>query len=126
MNLILILVIIVCVLLTFIVLIQNPKGGGIASNFSAGNQIMGVKKTNDFIEKGTWTLAAVLTLLVLFSNFFTGGNTDNNKSVIQDQIEEGGLQENYVAPNKLPNAPAQEQNDAPADNGIAVPESGQD
>ena len=55
-----ILAVIVAVLLTFIVLIQESKGGGLASNFSASNAIMGVRKTTDFVEKATWTLAALL------------------------------------------------------------------
>lgn len=58
-----ILVILVSVLLILIVLVQNSKGGGLASNFSASNQVMGVRKTTDFLEKATWTLAG--TLLVL-------------------------------------------------------------
>ena len=58
-----ILAVIVAVLLTFIVLIQESKGGGLASNFSASNAIMGVRKTTDFVEKATWTLAALLVIL---------------------------------------------------------------
>lgn len=113
MYVVLILVIIVCVLLTFIVLIQNPKGGGIAANFSAGNQIMGVKRTNDFIEKTTWTLAGALVVLVLASNIFSGGTAEGPKSVIQDEINEGTLQENYIQPKDLPTTGPIEQ--APAE-----------
>ena len=51
--LLLIIAVIVCVLLGAIVLIQNPKGGGLSSNFSASSQLMGVQKTGDFLEKGT-------------------------------------------------------------------------
>jgi preprotein translocase subunit SecG len=57
------LIVIVCVLLIFIVLVQNSKGGGLASNFSSSNQIMGVRKTADFLEKATWTFAGVLLVL---------------------------------------------------------------
>ena len=64
-----ILAIIVSILLILAVLIQNPKGGGIAANFSAANQIAGVKKTNEFIEKATWTLAFSLMLLAVGSRF---------------------------------------------------------
>lgn len=93
MILILILAIIVCVLLIFIVTIQNPKGGGIASNFSAGNQIMGVKRTNDFIEKATWTLAIALLVLSLASNLFNTSSTtvDTGESLLQNKIEQGEL-----------------------------------
>lgn len=64
----LIVVIIVCVLLGFIVLIQNPKGGGLSSNFSSSSQLMGVQKTGDFLEKGTWILAIGLMVLSLAIN----------------------------------------------------------
>jgi preprotein translocase subunit SecG len=64
----LIIVIIVCVLLGFIVLIQNPKGGGLSSNFSSSSQLMGVQKTGDFLEKGTWILAIGLMVLSLAIN----------------------------------------------------------
>lgn len=65
-----ILIIIVCILLTLIVLIQNPKGGGIAANFIAPNQIMGVKRSTDVVEKATWILAGTLIVLSLSTNFF--------------------------------------------------------
>ncbi len=65
-----ILIIVACVLLTLVVLIQNPKGGGIASNFSSPNQIMGARRSNDVIEKTTWILAVVLISFSLISNFF--------------------------------------------------------
>ena len=65
-----ILIIVACVLLTLVVLIQNPKGGGIASNFSSPTQIMGARRSNDVIEKATWILAIVLISFSLISNFF--------------------------------------------------------
>jgi preprotein translocase subunit SecG len=65
----LILIIIVCVLLTLVVLIQNPKGGGIAANFTAPNQIMGANRSTDVVEKATWVLAISLIVLSLASNF---------------------------------------------------------
>ena len=63
-----ILVVIVCALLGLIVLIQNPKGGGLSSNFSSSSQLMGVQKTGDFLEKGTWVLAITLMVLALGIN----------------------------------------------------------
>ena len=62
-HLIIGLIIIVSVLLILVILVQNSKGGGLASNFSSSNQVMGVRKTTDFLEKATWSL--VITLLVL-------------------------------------------------------------
>ena len=65
------LIIICSVLLVLIILIQNPKGGGLSSSFGGGaNQMMGVKKTTDFLEKATWTLAISLIVLILASNIW--------------------------------------------------------
>lgn len=60
-----IIIFIVCVLLILIVLVQNSKGGGLAAGFSSSNQIMGVRRTTDFLEKATWTLAGALLFLCL-------------------------------------------------------------
>lgn len=60
-----VLILIVCVLLAIVVLVQNSKGGGLAANFSAPNQIMGVRRTADFLEKSTWWLAIILVVLSL-------------------------------------------------------------
>ena len=66
-----ILIIIVSVVLGLIVLIQNPKGGGLSGSIAGfSNQFMGVKQTTDVLEKGTWVFAAVVGLLCLFSAFF--------------------------------------------------------
>ncbi|MGZ3891166.1 MAG: preprotein translocase subunit SecG, partial [Mucilaginibacter sp.] len=74
-----ILTVIVCVLLGGIVLIQNPKGGGLTSNFSSQSQLMGVQKTGDFLEKGTWVLAISLMVLSLMINVSVkGGGTSKN------------------------------------------------
>ena len=65
-----VLIIVVCALLILVVLIQNSKGGGLASSFSSSNQVMGVRKTADFLEKATWTLAASLLVLCILSTSF--------------------------------------------------------
>lgn len=62
-----ILTIIVSVILVLVVLVQNSKGGGLSSNFSSSNQIMGAPKTADFLEKLTWGLAGVVIVLSLAS-----------------------------------------------------------
>ena len=62
-------VIICAVLLILVVLVQKGKGGGLASNFGQGNQVLGVKKTTDFLEKTTWGLAAALVVFCLFASF---------------------------------------------------------
>lgn len=64
-----ILIFIVCIIMILIVLIQNSKGGGLTSTFSGSNQVMGVKRTTDFLEKSTWTLAVVLLVLTLSTIF---------------------------------------------------------
>jgi preprotein translocase subunit SecG len=66
-----ILVIIASAILGLIVLIQNPKGGGLSSSFGGfGNQLMGVKQTTDVLEKGTWLFAAIVGVLCLLSPAF--------------------------------------------------------
>jgi preprotein translocase subunit SecG len=62
-----VLILIACVLMILVVLVQNSKGGGLASNFSSSNQYMGVRKTADFLEKFTWGLAIAMFALCLFS-----------------------------------------------------------
>ena len=58
-----ILVVLASILMCLIVLIQNSKGGGLASSFASSNQIMGVRKTTDFLEKATWVLAGCIFVL---------------------------------------------------------------
>ncbi len=65
--LITVLVLIVAILIVLVVLVQNSKGGGLASNFAGSNQYMGVRKTSDFLEKFTWGLAIAMISLVLIS-----------------------------------------------------------
>lgn len=67
MGILSVLIIIVCILLILVVLVQNSKGGGLSSGFSSGNQMMGVRKTTDFLEKATWGLAGVLLVLSLMA-----------------------------------------------------------
>ena len=80
-----ILAVVVCVLLGAIVLIQNPKGGGLTSNFSSSSQLMGVQKTGDFLEKGTWILAISLMVLSLAINISVKGNLAKNDNGDIDQ-----------------------------------------
>ncbi|HOS15671.1 MAG TPA: preprotein translocase subunit SecG [Bacteroidales bacterium] len=79
---VIIIIIIASILLGLVVLMQNSKGGGLASEFSSSNQIMGVRKTADFLEKATWTLAVVIVVLSFISGFLA-------KSVISDKESEG-------------------------------------
>lgn len=60
-------IVIAAIILTLFVLVQNSKGGGLASGFASGNQVMGAPKTADFLEKTTWGLVAVIALLSIFA-----------------------------------------------------------
>ncbi|MDB4922365.1 preprotein translocase subunit SecG [Mucilaginibacter sp.] len=87
-SLLLIIAIIVCVLLVLIVLIQNPKGGGLSSNFSSSSQLMGVQKTGDFLEKGTWILAISLMVLSMAINVAVKGGTEkSDNSQLKEQVD---------------------------------------
>ncbi len=84
-----ILILIVCVILGLIVLVQNPKGGGLAANFGSGNQFMGARQTADFLEKASWTLAVVLLLLSLTATMVIprgGSGKDLQNSELQNKI----------------------------------------
>ena len=83
-----ILILIASIFLILIVLVQNSKGGGLASGFSSTNQIMGVRKTTDFVEKATWTLAGTVVILsIVASAFFPSANTVSHGSEIKDAIK---------------------------------------
>ena len=80
-NIILFLIITLSFLLVLVIMVQNPKGGGLASTFGGDSQqIGGVKKTTDFLDKSTWILASLLCLLILFSNITLNSGNDTNES----------------------------------------------
>lgn len=82
-----ILIIVACILLILIILVQNSKGGGLASNFTGSNQVMGVRRTADFLEKATWGLAiGIFALTLLASVTINRGTVDVKRSMIEDQI----------------------------------------
>ena len=90
-----ILVIVASTILSLIVLVQNPKGGGLAGNIAGfSNQFMGVKQTTDVLEKGTWIFAAVIGVLCLVSTLFIGVNKTTQKTV--PQTEQGPAQPNQT------------------------------
>ncbi|MDR1653322.1 MAG: preprotein translocase subunit SecG [Prevotellaceae bacterium] len=91
-----ILIVILSIVLILAVLVQNSKGGGLASGFQSSNQILGVRKTTDFIEKATWSLVGAV---VLFSIVAAGihrstddlqGDTD--EQVLQQEVERKVMQ----------------------------------
>jgi len=85
--LLIILIVIAAILLCFIVLIQNSKGGGLSSGFSSSNQIMGVRKTTDFLEKATWGLAAVIVVLSIVTSYAVPTATSAEGSAILEQAQ---------------------------------------
>jgi preprotein translocase subunit SecG len=77
-TLFVIIVILASVILGLIVLVQNPKGGGLAGNIAGfSNQFMGVKQTTDVLEKGTWIFAGVIGVLCLLSTLFISGSSSS-------------------------------------------------
>ena len=76
-----ILIILASVVIAFFILVQNPKGGGLAGNIAGfSTQFMGVRQTTDVLEKGTWILAVMIALLSVFSAGFMGkGGASGNE-----------------------------------------------
>ena len=113
-TLLVILIVIAALLMIGIVLIQESKGGGLASQFSGYNQIGGVRKTTDFIEKTTWGLAAFMVIISVACAY-----------VAPQATSDSSVMENYQAPatnpNNLPGFGASQQNDAAAP--AAAPEA---
>ncbi len=94
-----VLVIIACFLQILIVLVQNSKGGGLAANFTSAGQSMGIRKTADFLEKSTWTLAAAILILCVVATASIPRGTSLGRSRIENQIQ------NAVDPNAIPTLP---------------------
>ena len=80
-----ILIILVSLLLAFFVLIQNPKGGGLSSGFSGGANLIGVQRTGDILEKGTWIFAIALMVCCIAINI--NGPSASNRGGLGYQIE---------------------------------------
>ena len=83
-----ILILIASVFMILIVLVQNSKGGGLASGFSSSNQIMGVRKTTDFLEKATWSLAGTIIVLSVLITAFLPTHEGSHDSEIQKQVND--------------------------------------
>ncbi len=105
----------VCLLLVLVIMVQNPKGGGLSSSFGGGGSqvVGGVKKTGDFLDKSTWTLAALLIVLILLSNVSLKGNYGQADSKILqgDDVE-------TTVPETLPEEVPEK---VPTDNGAVNP-----
>jgi preprotein translocase subunit SecG len=111
----LILIVVASVILGLIILVQNPKGGGLTGNVAGfGNQFMGVKQTTDVLEKGTWIFAAVIGILCLISTLFIG--TSAPSKGLLDDIQPGATPVQQQTMPQAPSAPqpAPEATPAPA------------
>ena len=107
-SIFLVLITIVCFLLIVVIMVQNPKGGGLSSTFGSSSQMGGVQKTTDFLDKSTWYLAGTLIALILLSSLsFTGGASDTGSKVMDE-----------ATPSAIPAAPA---TTPAADNKTAAP-----
>jgi preprotein translocase subunit SecG len=94
-----VLIVIVSVLMCGIVLIQNSKGGGLASSFASSNQIMGVRKTTDFLEKATWMLAIAVAVFCIVSAYFLPSRAELGHDSV---LMENAVNDNVVNPETLP------------------------
>lgn len=109
-SLLIILMLIASVLMCFIVLIQNSKGGGLASGFSSSNAIMGVRKTTDFLEKATWTLAAAMVIFSVVAAYTVPSASSKSGDVILEQAQ----QEEKTNPYNMPVGTTAPQTEVPA------------
>ena len=103
-TLFIILMITACVGLGFIVLIQNPKGGGLNANVGGlSNNFMGVKQTTDVLEKGTWIFAGVIAVLAVTSTLFLtkAGSNGSSKNVF-DKVNTAPVSAPAAQPNAAP------------------------
>ena len=110
-----VLIFIVAVLLVLVILVQNPKGG-LASNFSSSNQVMGVRKTTDFLEKATWSLGIALIILSVISSSLIGGPAEvvsTNESELTDEANQVVIPQNQAP---MLNEAAQEGQQQPQQN----------
>ena len=93
-NIILALILILSFLLVLVIMVQNPKGGGLASTFGGDSQqIGGVKKTTDFLDKSTWILVFLLFILILFSNITLNSGNEKTESELLNSSDEVLIEE---------------------------------
>lgn len=114
-TLFVILIVIAAVLMIGIVLIQESKGGGLSSSFAGYNQVAGVRKTTDFIEKATWSLAAVMVVISV-ACAWVAPTASADQSVMEN------VENPVTNPHNLPGFGASQQKDAAAPaEGAAAP-----
>jgi preprotein translocase subunit SecG len=102
-----VLVLIASILITLVVLLQNGKGGGLASNFVAGNQAFGVRQTADILEKITWGLAIFVLVVSIGSSFFLNKGTDTIDITNKIETEAAAPEFPTTLPTENPATPAE-------------------
>ena len=128
-TLFVLLIVIAAIMMIAIVLIQESKGGGLSTGFAGGNAVLGVRKTTDFIEKATWTLAGAMVVLSVICAYVAPTALSE-----QSVIEKAATEQSATNPTNLPGfgasqtkqdaapAPAADQKAAPAADGQAPAE----
>lgn len=101
-----IVIIIACVLLVLIVLVQNPKGGGLSAEFGSATQLGGVKRTTDFLEKATWTLAIAICLLAMVAAPYSKGRVSQSGPQTEVDASQATQDQQPSAPNQNNNIPS--------------------
>ena len=112
-SIFLVLITIVCFLLIIVIMVQNPKGGGLSSSLGGSQMIGGVQKTTDFLDKSTWYLATILIVLIMLSSLSFSGTLSDTDSKIIDQTEAGAAKKAEPA-DATPAKEATPQTEAPA------------
>ena len=101
-----VLIILASILLVLVVYIQNPKGGGLSSDFGSASQLGGVKKTNDFIEKTTWVLAgSIMVISILLTVTMPKTPEQIQQQQMQQQQEQQKQQQQNPAQRQQPTQP---------------------
>ncbi|KIC64726.1 preprotein translocase subunit SecG [Chryseobacterium taiwanense] len=105
-TLLMVLIMIASVLLTIVIMAQNPKGGGLSSTFGgASSAQFGVQRTNDFMEKATWTLGGTIIVLILISVVITGKPSQAAPAAQQPVKKETPAQQAPASQSTTPVAP---------------------
>lgn len=100
------LIILASILLIVVVFVQNPKGGGLSTDFGAAHQLGGVQRTNDFIEKATWSLAAGIMVFSIALTVIKTPNTERPGNKAATEQQKGQQQPAQQQPARGGNAPA--------------------
>ncbi|KGL47234.1 preprotein translocase subunit SecG [Porphyromonas gulae] len=120
-----ILILLISLFLILVVVVQNSKGGGLAAGFASSNQIMGVRKTTDFLEKATWWSAGIIAVLAIVStHFLHTGKADESQNVMKETLNKKVKEEKNSAVINFGGDAAATESAQPA-TGETTPEEGQ-